>query len=181
MRAVRDKLTEALDASRRAGVIDKYPPAVAVAGHFLRADLCACSDWAFGATAGSKEEVEKRRRREVKRQVDAVRGTFATTTLSTTRFIGQANGGKGTKVSIVFVDTALLAPAGMAPWVVYWWYLHPACLASSIGTAVSSACACLILILLFADPRRPASPTQYDKSSMTSSSRTLASNCRGHS
>ena len=26
--------------------------------------------------------------------------------------IGQANGGKGTKVSIIFIDTALLAPAG---------------------------------------------------------------------
>ena len=105
-------LTEALSEARRAGVIDKHPTAVAVAGHFLRADLCGCSDWAFGTTAGSTQDVEKRRPRELKRQVDAVRGTYATTTLPAVRFIGQANGGKGTEVSIVFVDTALLAPAG---------------------------------------------------------------------
>ena len=105
-------LTEALSAARRAGVIEKYPAAVAMAGHFLRADLCACSDWAFGTIAGSKEEVDKRRRGELKRQVDAVRGTYATTTRPVIRSIGQANGGKGSKVSIIFVDTALLAPTG---------------------------------------------------------------------
>ena len=105
-------LADALSEARRAGVIDKYPAAVAVAGHFLRADLCACSDWAFGTIAGSKEEVDKRRRGELKRQVDAVRGTYATTTRPVIRSIGQANGGKGAKVSIIFVDTALLAPTG---------------------------------------------------------------------
>ena len=44
-------------------------------GHFLRADLCACSDWAFGTIAGSKER--------------STSGAGASSNVRSTRFAGH--------------------------------------------------------------------------------------------
>jgi len=100
-------LTRALDDACRAGVIAECPTEIAVAGHFTRADLCGVRDWGPDVANLTNEQIENRNRRELKRQVDAVRGTYATTTRPVIRFLGRA----GARVSIMIVDTALLAPA----------------------------------------------------------------------
>jgi hypothetical protein len=71
------------------GVIDAWPERIAFGGFFLRADLSTLRDF-----------------NKLKRAIDSMRGTYATST----RPIVCRSGRR--KTSITFVDAMLLAPAG---------------------------------------------------------------------
>jgi hypothetical protein len=86
-------LSRALHASLKAGVIDEIPERIIVAVHFARADICGFADWT-----------------KFKRQIDAVRGTYATTKKPMVRHLRINN--RPQRISITLIDTMLLAPAG---------------------------------------------------------------------
>lgn len=86
-------LSRALDAGLKAGIIDEIPARIIVAAHFTRADMCGFADWT-----------------KFKRQIDAVRGTYATTKKPMVRHLRINH--RPRKVSITLIDTMLLAPSG---------------------------------------------------------------------
>jgi hypothetical protein len=86
-------LSRGLHAALKAGVIDEIPDRIIVTAHFTRADLCGFADWSA-----------------FKRQIDAVRNTYATTKKPIVRRLRINN--RPRKISITIVDTMLLAPAG---------------------------------------------------------------------
>jgi len=89
-------LGKALRKARNEGVIETLPERVALVGHFTRADLSALRDWAA-----------------IKKEVDAVRRTLATTLKPMARCIRVSeNSDAQKKISIRVFDTMLLSPAG---------------------------------------------------------------------
>ena len=77
-------LSRALHAALKAGVIDEIPERIIVAAHFARADMCGFADWT-----------------KFKRQIDAVRGTYATTKKPIVRHLRINN--RPRKVSITIL------------------------------------------------------------------------------
>jgi hypothetical protein len=75
------------------GVIDTYPGRIVLLAHFSRADLSTLRDW-----------------KNIRRKVDAVRRTFATTTRPLILTLQTPSGPK--RLSVIICDTMLLAPAG---------------------------------------------------------------------
>jgi hypothetical protein len=75
------------------GVIDTYPDRIVLVAHFSRADLSTSRDW-----------------KHIRRRVDAVRRTFATTTRPLILELRTPSGPK--RLSVIICDTMLLAPAG---------------------------------------------------------------------
>jgi hypothetical protein len=86
-------LSRALHAALKAYVFNEIPERIIVAVHFARADMCGFADWT-----------------KFKHQIDAVRGTYATTKKPMVRHLRINN--RPRKISITLVDTMLLAPAG---------------------------------------------------------------------
>ncbi len=74
-------------------MIEEWPEFLALVAHFTRADLTTLRDW-----------------KNLRTRVDSVRQTFATTTRSLVLTIPSPSGSR--RVSIIVVDTMLLAPAG---------------------------------------------------------------------
>jgi hypothetical protein len=75
-------LAEALKMALNDGVIDKYPDKIVLVAHFSRADLSTLRDW-----------------KHIRRKVDAVRRTFATTTRPLILMIPTPSGRK--KMSVI--------------------------------------------------------------------------------
>ena len=86
-------LSRALDAGLKAGIISEIPDRIIVAAHFARADMCGFADWT-----------------KFKRQIDAVRNTYATTKKPMVRQLRINN--RPRRISITLIDTMLLAPSG---------------------------------------------------------------------
>jgi hypothetical protein len=87
-------LALALHKALKDGVIPDYPDALALVAHFSRADLTHLRDW-----------------KDVCRRMDAVRRTFTTTTKPLSLAVPTERGAQ--LISIIVVDTMLLAPARM--------------------------------------------------------------------
>ena len=86
-------LAKALLAAKKAGVIEAWPEVLALVAHFTRADLTTLRD-----------------RKNLLTRVDSVRRTFATTTRPLVLSVPSPAGPR--RISIIIVDTMLLAPAG---------------------------------------------------------------------
>jgi hypothetical protein len=84
----------ALRKALKDGVIPDYPDALALVAHFSRADLTHLRDW-----------------KDVCRRMDAVRGTFTTTTKPLSLAVPTQRGAR--LIRILVADTMLLAPAKM--------------------------------------------------------------------
>jgi hypothetical protein len=86
-------LGKALQKALQEGIIDSYPDRIVLIAHFSRADLSTLGDW-----------------KSIRRKVDAVRRTFATTTRPLIVEIPTPFGRK--RLSVIVCDTMLLAPSG---------------------------------------------------------------------
>jgi hypothetical protein len=86
-------IAKALKKALDEGVIDAYPDRIILVAHFSRADLSTLRDW-----------------KHIRRKVDSVRRTFATTTRPLVLRVSTPSGSK--RVSVIVCDTMLLAPAG---------------------------------------------------------------------
>jgi hypothetical protein len=86
-------LAKAMGAAIKAGVIDAWPETLALVAHFTRADLTTLRDW-----------------KSLRKKIDSVRRTFATT--SRPLVINVPFRVRSKRISIIVADTMLLAPAG---------------------------------------------------------------------
>jgi len=87
-------LARAIAKAKKQRILKTFPDRVCVAMHFSRADLCGWQDW-----------------KRLKRNFDAVRRTYATTTRPTKRKIWLP-GGHHIWVTVTLLDTMLLAATG---------------------------------------------------------------------